>query len=122
MLRDIDQFFLSREEPAKSCLLALRQIILQQDPAISESVKYGIPCFSYGKKMFCFLWTEKKTGWPYILFVEGKRLDHPLLDAGDRKRMKVLRMDPEQDLPVDVINTLLQEALDLYRNGTIRIS
>ena len=32
MLRDIDHFYLQKEEPVKSCLIALREIILKQDP------------------------------------------------------------------------------------------
>ena len=121
MLRDIDHFFLSKKEPVKSCLLALRQIILQQDPNVTETVKYGMPCFCFRKKMFCYLWTQKSTSWPYLLFVEGKHLDHPLLKTGDRARMKVFHVDPEKDLPVDTINEMLRDALDLYRKGTIAL-
>ena len=60
------------------------------------------------------------TNEPYFLLVEGKRLDHPMLEAGDRKRMKVLRVNSQEDLPIETVNVVLQEALDLYRNGTIK--
>ena len=53
--------------------------------------------------------------------MEGKHLDHPLLETGDRARMKIFRVDPEQDLPIDTITELLQQALELYRNGTIKV-
>jgi len=49
-----------------------------------------MPCFVYNKKQFCYLWTDKKTNNPYLLIVEGKNIDHPLLEQGDRKRMKIL--------------------------------
>ncbi|MCW5909914.1 MAG: DUF1801 domain-containing protein [Cyclobacteriaceae bacterium] len=120
MIRELDNFYLTKPEPVKSCLLALRDIILDQDESITETVKYGMPCFCYAKKMFCYLWTDKKTGKPYMLFVEGKRLTHPRLEAGARARMKIFRVDPEKDLPIKTIRSILQKALDLYRKGIVK--
>ncbi|WP_416866423.1 MAG: DUF1801 domain-containing protein [Imperialibacter sp.] len=120
-MREIDNYYLNKEEPNKSCLLALRSIILAQDTNLTETQKWGMPCFCFRKKMFCYLWTDKKTEEPYILFVEGKYLDHPKLEAGERSRMKVFRVSPNEDLPVETIEALLNSALDLYRNGTIAI-
>lgn len=48
--------------------------------------------------------------------VEGARLDFPELDQGNRTRMKVLNIDPEEDLPIKLIVNILQSALDLYRD------
>ena len=113
MIREIDQFYLGNEEPNGSCLLALREIILELDPEISETVKYTLPCFLYKRKMFCYLSVEKKSDQPYILMVDGIRLNHPALEQGDRKRMKILRIDPAKDLPMNIIHEVLHEALDL---------
>lgn len=121
MIREIDSYYLNKEEPNKSCLLALRQLILNQDGHMNETRKYGMPCFTYKNKMCCYLWTDKKTDTPYILMVEGKHLNHPKLEAGNRSRMKILRIDPTTDLPIETIGSILNQALDLYRNGTIPI-
>ncbi len=121
MMAESDNFYLNQREPNKSCLLALRKIILEQDEAVTETRKYGMPCFCYQKKMFCYLWTDKKTQEPYLLFVEGKHLNHPALEQGNRSRMKIFRTDPSKDLPLRTIKLLLKEALDLYRNGTSEI-
>jgi hypothetical protein len=43
-----------------------------------------------------------------------------MLETGNRNRMKILRLNPNEDIPVDTINLLLQKALDLYKNGTIK--
>lgn len=80
-----------------------------------------MPCFCYKKKMFAYLWTDKKTNEPYILLVEGKLLNHPDLEAGSRARMKVFRVNPNGDLPIKKINIVLDQALDLYRKGIIHI-
>jgi len=121
MLRDFEEFYLRHEEPNKGCLLTLRRIILEQDPDITETTKYGMPCFCFRGKMFCYLWADKTTREPYLLMVEGKLLDHPELEKGDRSRMKILRVNPNLDLPIETIDLILNQALDLYRNGTIKI-
>ena len=120
-MTQFNNFYLNQPEPNQSCLLALRKIILDRDPEISETVKYGMPCFTYRKKMFCYLWIDKKTNEPYLLMVEGKHLDHPLLEAGDRARMKILRINPKKDLPIQIINDIMDQALELYRIGRIKI-
>ena len=106
-----DQYYLSVEEPTQGCLLALRDIILGMDIRITETKKYGAPCFLLDKKIMCYLWIDKKTRHPYILLANGRLLDHPMLQAGDRKRMKILPVDPNEDLPLEVINEVLEEAI-----------
>ncbi|OOG73023.1 DUF1801 domain-containing protein [Algoriphagus sp. A40] len=120
MLQDLQNFYLDQAEPNKSCLLTLRQIILAQDPEISETRKYGMPCFCFRKKAFCYLWTDKKTTEPYLLLVEGMLLKNPDLETGDRSRMKIFRVNPAADLPLEKISEILNGALDLYRQGIIK--
>ncbi len=121
MVEELQNYYLNKDEPNKSCLLALRSIILDQDTQVTETRKWGMPCFCYKKKMFCYLWTDKKTDEPYILMVEGKYLDHPKLEEGARSRMKIFRVDPNKDLPIKTIESILKKALDLYRTGIIKI-
>ncbi|MGG5507970.1 MULTISPECIES: DUF1801 domain-containing protein [unclassified Myroides] len=120
MLNTVESFYLKQPEPSQSCLLALRAFILQQDPLITESLKWGTPCFSYRNRMFCFLALTKALKSPYLLLVEGHQLHHPLLETGTRKRMKVLSVDPEKDLPFALVQDILTAALSLYRSGQIR--
>lgn len=115
MNTELDSYYLNKEEPNRSCLLALRDIILRQDEQVTETRKWGMPCFCLGKKIFCYLWIDKKTEEPYFLFVEGLRLNNPSLEQGDRKRMKIYRVNPNKDIPIDTIEQLLQAALKLAR-------
>ena len=120
MSNSLEEWYLQHEEPNRSCFLAMREIVRQVDDEISEVIKYGCPCFVYRGRAFCYLWKDKKTNEPYFLLVEGKRLSHPMLESGDRKRMKILRVSPTEDLPINVINAVLEEALELYKSGTIK--
>lgn len=121
MISDLDNFYLKTSEPEKSCLLALRGLILSFDKDITSTLKYGMPFFCFRGKMFCYLWTRKNNGCPYIGFVEGKNIDHPKLLAEKRSRMKILLIDADKDIPIKTINLLLKQALDLYKSGKIVI-
>lgn len=114
-MRTTDFFYQKQEEPNKSCLLALRAILLQHNALISETVKYGMPCFCYNDKALCYLWTDKHTQEPYILVVDGNLLDHPQLETGTRKRMKILRIDPNEDLPVATIAEVLDMSINMRK-------
>ena len=115
MLRPIDQFFLQKEEPVKSCLQFLREHILKQDNSITESWKYGMPFYCFKGKMFCYLWVHKKYHQPYIGIVEGKAIKHPDLLMEKRARMKILLVDANKNIPVKKINDILREVLAIYK-------
>ena len=72
--------------------------------------------------MFCYLWLHKKHKQPYIGIVEGNRFDELFLIQEKRSRMKIMLLDPNEDLPLTTINKLLQKALNLYRTGEIKIN
>lgn len=113
-MRPIDQFFLQKEEPVKSCLQFLRTHLSAFDPHMTEEWKYGLPFYYYNGKMFCYLWIHKKHKQPYIGIVEGGRIEHPSLLKEKRARMKILLVDPAKDVPVKTINMILKQALKFY--------
>lgn len=115
MLRPVDNWFLGKDEPVKSCLQFLRQHILTKYTGITEAWKYGMPFYCYKGKMVCYLWVHKKTGQPYIGIVEGNKINHPELIQEKRARMKILLLDAAKDMPVKKINTILKEVMSLYK-------
>ena len=112
-MNDLDAFFLRQEEPTKSCLQALRSIILQFDDAITEAWKYRLPFYLYRGKTFCYLWMGKQNKHPYIGIIDGRLIDHPALYQGDRKRIKIFPIHPEEDIPVEAIYEVLSLAREL---------
>jgi hypothetical protein len=119
-MRNIDSFYLGLDEPVKSCLEALRTIILKHDSQISESIKYGMPFFSIHKKMLCYFWKDKKSGWPYIGFKEAKSLPFPWLEIGDRSTISVMHIDPYADLPLKKLKQTLNAAIKIVELKTIK--
>lgn len=108
-----ENYYLAQKEPHQSCLLALRDIILSQDADIEECVKYGVPCFTINGKPVFYIMLNKKQNQPYVLFVKGIQIDHPKLDQGDRKQMKVYWVDPEKDIDLEELVLVLNLALKL---------
>lgn len=119
-MKELDEFYLSQEEPVRSCLLGLKNVILELDDEVTTAWKYGGPFFCFRGKNICYLWVDKKTKWPYIGVVEGHRFEHPILEKGDRKQIKIIRINPEEDFPIEDISLVLNWALDLYKKGIIK--
>ena len=120
IIKNLDNFYANQDEPIKSCLFALSEIILKQDEHITTALKYGMPFFMYKRKMFCYLWIDKKLHEPYLGIVEGILVDHPLLIQGKRARMKTIQFSATKNIPIKTINSILTQTLDLYRNGIIQ--
>ncbi len=94
-------------------MLAVREIILKHNPDLTEAWKYSMPFFCYKKKMLCYCWIQKKTGQPYIGFVDGNKIVHPKLIAEKRSRIKIMLLDVEKDLPVKAIKEVLTKSLTM---------
>ena len=113
-MKELDNYYMQQEEPVRGCLLALRRVILAQDEHIVPAWKWQLPFFFYKNEMFCYLSFHKKFKLPYLAIVDGNQLDHPALLAENRKRIKIMLIDPEKDLPIGTIEEVLQRALALY--------
>lgn len=107
----LDEFYLNQKEPLGSCLMALRELILQYDDQITERWYYRLPCFFHDEKMFCYVWVSKKTQHPYIAFYPGRHLKNERLEQGNRTESKILTIDPQEDIPLELIYTIIAESL-----------
>ena len=117
-MKDIDNYFLHQNEPVKSCLTALRYLILNQRENITEVWRYQMPFYCLRKhngieERFCYLWVDKNKRLPYIGVVDGNLIEHPDLIAEKRSRMKIMLLDPEKDLPIEQIKYVLDKAISL---------
>jgi hypothetical protein len=96
-------------------LLALRGIIIELNPAITESIKYGMAFFSCKGKMFCYFWKDRKTMEPYVGALKGSLIAHPMLEHGNRALIKIFRIYPNKDIPVKKLKEVLMLAMTLYK-------
>lgn len=105
MLKPIDEYFHLQNEPSKSCLQALRDHILNKTNLVEEW-KYKMPFYYLNDRPFCYLWIDKKRHHPYIGIVNGKDIEHPDLLSEKRAKMKILLIDPKEDIPIEKINSI----------------
>ena len=116
LMKSLDAYYQKQPEPNRSCLQALRNIILGYDSRISETWKYQTPFFLLDKKMLCYLSVDRRTRLPYIGWVEGRSMNHPALESGGRKRVKVFAVNPKKDIPISQLEQILQQAIRVYPN------
>jgi len=93
---------------SKDFLWALRNFLLK-DPLLTESLKYGMPFYSYKGRMICYLWTHKKLRQPYLGIVDGGLIDDSRLLQEKRSRMKIFLMDIDKDIPLKTLDQLLKK-------------
>lgn len=113
-MHKLDEFYNQHEEPLKSCLQALRSVILTYHKNVSDRWYYRLPCFFYHDRMFCYLWFDRKSNQPYIAMYPGKKLNHKALISGSRTQSKILMIDPDKDIPVKTIRQIFRQALEVY--------
>ncbi|MBS1525544.1 MAG: DUF1801 domain-containing protein [Bacteroidetes bacterium] len=110
----LESYYLSKPEPYQSCLLALRDFILRVNPGICHERKFQIPFFTYKGKKLGYLWLNGKK--LMLGFCLDKSLQEPVTDANPKDKYESVRIDVDQDLPVDMIRERLLYYLTIIDN------
>jgi len=101
-MKTLEAYYLSKPEPYQSCLLALRDIILSANPAICQVRKYQIPFFTYNDNKLGYLWLNGKK--LMMGFCIDKKLQIAMnADIKHKDQYESIQIDPNADLPVDLI-------------------
>ncbi|HWD88546.1 MAG TPA: DUF1801 domain-containing protein [Mucilaginibacter sp.] len=101
----LESYYLSKPEPYQSCLLALRDLILRTNPGICHERKFQIPFFTYKGKKLGYLWLNRKK--LMLGFCLDKSLQEVKQDTRAKDKYESVQIDPNQDLPVDMIREKL---------------
>ena len=109
----VDNYFITLAEPERSCLLFLRQFILDFSNSITEKRKFNTPFYYVNTKWMSFLSFDPKTKEIYISFVDGFKMQHPQLVSEGRKKMKIFRIDAHKDVDVKSLKEILEKAVKL---------
>ncbi|MEB0263156.1 MULTISPECIES: DUF1801 domain-containing protein [unclassified Mucilaginibacter] len=110
----LETYYLTKPEPYQSCLLALRDIILRLDAEIIHERKFQIPFFTYRGKKLAYLWLDhKKLKMGFCL---DKSLQQPVGGAKPKDQYESILIDPNQDLPLDLICQKLNVYINQIKN------
>jgi hypothetical protein len=113
-MKPVDHFYLNLLEPDRSFWVSTRDFILSYHPDFTLEWKYKLPFFYFKGKPFCYMWRDAKSMQPYVGFARSNRVEHPLLIQGNRKKMKVLYLDINKDLPIVTLKEIMDKLLKLY--------
>jgi len=115
MNAELEDYYLKHPEPVRGCLFALKQIIMSVSDQVRHERKYQVPFFSYKGKKLGFIWMNRKklilgfiTDKSVLLPVEGVRL---------KDQLETIQIDPNADLPKEMIVTKIKELIRLYEKN-----
>jgi hypothetical protein len=113
MYSGVDNYFITLDEPHRSCLLYLRNFILQFSDKITEERKNNTPFYYVNGKWFAHISYHPKTKEIHVSFVDGNKIEHPKLVSEGRKKMKIFYIDPSVDIDIKSLNTIMKMAISL---------
>jgi hypothetical protein len=105
MTTTLESYYLSKPEPYQSCLLALRDIILRANPGICHERKFQIPLWLNHKKLM-------------LGFCLDKSLQEAIAGTKPKDKYESVRIDPNADLPIDMIMEKLCYYLDKIKSAS----
>ena len=109
----LEDYYLRFPEPYQGCLLALKLIILSVDEHIIHERKFQIPNFSYKGKKLGFLWMNRKK--LIVGFITDKSILPSVEGRRKKDQLEMIQIDPNADLPKEMIIAKLQEIILLYQ-------
>lgn len=112
MLNPLENYFLQYNEPLQSSMLYLRSWLKKQ--GLEEVYKFSTAFYQYKNKMFCYMSVRAKDRQLYLGFVKGYKMKHPSLIKEGRKQIKVIYINPEEDLPMKELNDIVKLAKNLF--------
>ena len=82
MTNEVDDWFAERQHPLTDAMQLARQLILQADPRVTESIKWKTPTFAYEGNIVSFNPSKKIVS---LMFHRGAEIqgDFPRLEGTD---------------------------------------
>jgi len=105
----VDDFIAAQPAESQFRLRTLRKLILDAAPHVEESLKYGVPFYTY-YGLLCYLTPRKD--YVDFSFCRGKELsDEAGLLYGDCKDIRKVKVGPLTEPLVQSLRQLVQESL-----------
>jgi hypothetical protein len=106
---EVDAWFDSAPESQRRVLSTLRALVQSIGPGIAEELKWGRPCYSTQRGLFCYLHSTKNHAT--LGFQQGTSLSDPLaLLEGTGKDMRHIKFSASAELNEPAVLALLRQA------------
>jgi len=114
----VEDWFQNLDHPLKEAMLLTRQIILEADERISESIKWSAPTFEFKGNLASF--QPKAKQFVSLMFHRGSEIpgEHPDLE-GDSALVRIMRFHDEADVETHrkPLQAVVQAWCDWKANG-----
>lgn len=94
---EVTQWFFALEHPLKEAMMRVREIIMEADGRMEESIKWQAPTFAYGGNLVSFQPRAKK--FVSLMFHRGSEIpgNHPMLE-GDAALVRTMKFSDLDDV------------------------
>ncbi|MDF1699219.1 MAG: DUF1801 domain-containing protein [Saprospiraceae bacterium] len=99
----VDAYIAKQKSPQKEVCIALRKIILDTYPEITEEMKWGVPSYGNGTYYFVALKTHVNLGFS----IKGLSKEQIALFQGTGKTMRIIEINSVNEIEPQKIVTLL---------------
>ncbi len=109
------QEFISRIDPLQAEVITYLDQEFTAIDGLTRKIRYRVPFYDYNN-WICYLNPIKSTGIE-LCFLEGNKMtkSFPILDRKDRKMVSGLTLDVNDDLPIDLIIDMINQAISLNK-------
>ncbi len=116
-MKNIAEFIFSKPDAQRELFSAMNEILLGY-PGMRSAIRYGIPFYGMNK-WICYL-NPQKGGGLELCFWNGLKLkdDSGLLQIKDRKQIAGITLHHIDNLPLEVIDGLVQQAIEMDKRET----
>ena len=105
----------SLQPPLRPIAESLRRLILEADPDLSESIKWGNPTFERGGKV-CYLAATK--AYVSLGFFNGAALTDPEgIIEGTGKKMRHVKLRVLEDIRSELLSSWVRQAVELNQQS-----
>ena len=105
----------SLQPPLRPIAESLRRLILETDPDLSESIKWGNPTFERGGKV-CYLAATK--AYVSLGFFNGAALTDPEgIIEGTGKKMRHVKVRVLEDIRSELLSSWVRQAVELNQQS-----
>ena len=112
MNQRVESYLLNLPEGLLEKVFAIRKLIMESAPQMEESIKFGIPFYSWKGPLFYF---NKKGNGINLGFYHGIHLldEAGILGSHELKMVRHFYFDQNTEIPVDFLKDLILQSVDI---------
>ena len=103
----LEDYFEALPEDYREVMLVVRDYLRAAPYGFEEKYKWDTPTYYAGGRYVCYLYYRPKARRAYLGFGRAAGIAHPLLLAEGRAQIRILVLDPGEDVPLRAIGEVL---------------